>query len=145
MKMIKWLTEEQVAKAAGRGRKAALLCSIKHWEQLSTASKSQISKLPPANIRNKYCALCMKCCYIGQVYACRACGLNCLQASAKRNGIWYRASCAFDSYQEHPCEQGWMTWKRVSKAILRRIIKLYEKEYGLYKQRQSKPIRKGQK
>ena len=134
MKKIKWLTEKQVKKAAMRGRKAALLCSIKHWEQLSSANKEQIMDVPDNHTHCNFCALCIKYDFIQfSSIVCSDCGLHCLRGRGTKSGIWCRASDTFGDYQEFQIAPDWIKWKRTSKALLRRIIKLYEREYGAYK------------
>lgn len=134
MQTGKWLTEKQVKKAAAHGRKAALLCSIKHWEQLSSANKEQILALAFDHICSEFCALCLRYDFIKRSWsACAHCGLHCVEIRGTQPGMWQKAKRAFDSYREHYCSQGWAKWKRASKALLYRIIKLYEKEYGEYK------------
>lgn len=134
MKKIRWLTAEQVERAAVRGRKAALLCSIKHWEQLSSASKEQILNIPHDYLCREFCALCTRYDYnIADSLACASCKLNCLNTGGIRRGSWYKASYAHSSYLKHRCLWDWAEWKWASKALLRRVIKLYEKEYGVYK------------
>lgn len=136
MKKIKWLTEKQVQKAAERGRKAALLCSIKHWEQLSSADKKQILGLPQNYLTCDFCTLCTKYkfSYI-DFFACLDCGLYCLVEFRHRPAMWYKAANAFTNYRSYKDTLDWINWKRASKMLLRKIIRLYESEYGTYKRR----------
>ena len=131
---IKWLTEKQVQRAAKRGRKAALLCSIKHWEQLSSANTEQIKALFNSYyLTCTFCALCTRYNFTGRTRnACGNCKLFCLGKLPDFGGAWYKASDAFDSYETFRICRAWTRWKRASKALLRRIIKLYESEYGEY-------------
>lgn len=130
---IKWLTKKQVQRAALRGRKAAILCSIKHWEQLSSADQKQVQGLDDASICCGHCALCTKYDFIGRGHgACGDCKLHCLVKSGGIPGFWSKASGAFDNVKEFADSKSWARWKRASKAVLRKIIKLYESEYGEY-------------
>ena len=132
MKKIKWLTEEQVQRAARRGRKAALLCSIKHWEQLSSADREQVRDRGSFYVLCNYCALCTRYDFGNKSFtACNDCKLHCLTQQGRQGSPWGRALDAFDLVDD--CDsRSWRTWKRTSKALLRRIIKLYESEYGEY-------------
>lgn len=59
---MRWLTLQQVERAAKRGPKAALKCSMKHWEQDATATfeemkdYSEIQDNDPGS--GAFCALC---------------------------------------------------------------------------------------
>ena len=119
---MRWITKEEVRKAARVGRREALLCSIRHWVQLTVATPDQLQyakKKTGCNIiRAGYCALCTRY-NLDQRHtqACKSCRLNCLPLWHKAIGAWNRRN-------------NWVTWYIVAGKVLEKLKKRYRKEYG---------------
>lgn len=59
---MKWLTRSQVKKEARKSAKAALNCSIKHWEQICSATKAECKEADEQGILFGcfICGLCVR-------------------------------------------------------------------------------------
>jgi len=73
---IKWLTIEEIEVEAEKGHNEALLCSIKHWEQIKAAGaklywESSQFGVVLVTIGASFCALCRRY----QEYSCKGCPL----------------------------------------------------------------------
>lgn len=61
---MKWLTQKEVKAAAKKSKKAAIACSVLHWEQILTATKEELCDFYDNRsddlVRSPYCALCCR-------------------------------------------------------------------------------------
>lgn len=55
-----WLTQEEIKAAAKKSEKAAIACSVKHWEQILAATKWELQRADHAIMYGKNCALCIR-------------------------------------------------------------------------------------
>jgi len=124
---MRWITKEEVRKAARVGRREALLCSIRHWVQLTVATPDQLQYAKKKYssgiiggcniIRSGYCALCTRYNFDQRhTQACKSCRLDCLP-------LWRVASEAWN-------RRDWVVWYIVAGKVLEKLKKLYRKEYG---------------
>jgi len=82
---MKWITKEEVKKSASgknSSKRKALLCSIKHWQQLVDATLEDYKKYlhkktyneMKSIVKDEYCALCSR--YYDDTNYCKSCPLT---------------------------------------------------------------------
>ena len=122
---MRWITKEEVKKAAQAGRREAILCSIRHWVQHKVATPAQLRYAKKKYggvggcdiIRSGHCALCTRYKLNWQhSRACKSCRLNC-------SPMWDRAYQALS-------RRDWVAWYIAAGKVLEKLKRLYRKEYG---------------
>lgn len=99
---MKWLTQKEVKEAGKKSKKAAIRCSIEHWQQIVDATWEELEKkiqlgggvASSSLVHVPYCALCQRYYKRG---TCRLCPLA-LAMGHKCNdtgSLWRRASRRF--------------------------------------------------
>lgn len=95
---MKWLTQKEIKAAAEKSKKAAIACSVLHWEQVLTATKEELLdflvKKSESLIRWQYCALCVRC-----KNNCKPCPMPSEKVCRRSGSVWVRASRAFVALQ----------------------------------------------
>jgi len=131
---IRWLTRDQVEAAAYKSTRAALLCSIRHWEQLHQATPKQLTRALNdclVEVYSKGCALCHRFGALAFNVTCQwgdeVCpvavryGRRCTPGS---NGMWryFAAKDALDDWQDAPYTQ--------TAAVVKAKFSLWQEESG---------------
>ena len=112
---MKWLTLEQVAKAANRGPKTALKCSQEHWLQMSTATQAEMKAFIEADDCNTppwgpdYCALCQR--YRYEDNACDNCPLCVVGNHCGRESLYEVATDHLLEWTKTHDRKAWQRWK----------------------------------
>ena len=83
---MNWLTRKEVDAAAKKSKKAAIACSVLHWEQILSATKKDFRRLSNEihPMSGLLCALCVR-----HEYNCAVCSLG-RDHSCKQGGSLYR-------------------------------------------------------
>lgn len=127
----KWVGKEEAGRAARREKKAAMLCSWRHWDQLAKASPKEAKEISYFAMFAGYCALCI---YHkrGRVTHCGKCGLGCLVGGS----VWKIALSKWkvikDLLSREDVTEGnaaWIEWVKAAESMRDRIASLYVKTY----------------
>ena len=123
---IRWVTIKEVENAAKRGRKAALLCSIKHWRQNVEATAEEIEKAPLGSLSGNLCALCHKY----DESNCIGCPLAEYTGKTCNNSgsLYWQAWIAWSRYDSKQAAYTW--WIKASERVLKALEGAYASLYG---------------
>ncbi len=97
--MTEYLTPQDVIKAAKESEKAAIICSIKHWEQIVEAPREDLKQCP---MGSSLCALCVRaedCCGDCPLKNCLTVGSNYDEASHARYDL-QEGTITIDEFHE---------------------------------------------
>lgn len=124
---MKWLTDKQVMAAANKGHIEAIRCSLRHWNQLLSATKAELRlalKRDNNPIHGELCALCRR--YFEGGYdalkSTSTCGLCPLRPHGKSRGcgdssLWDRANNALGEWEFNKTNPDWRVWQEAAKAM----------------------------
>jgi hypothetical protein len=122
---MKFLTKKEVSIAAKKSAKAALKCTIRHWEELSTCTETQLrGKMNTLNdvydIKSScYCALCIR-----YNIACSKCIIVKRGHRSCPRGTWHEPSVAFHKWQSYG--KPFSAFQKAAKKMLK-LLKSLEK------------------
>lgn len=92
---MKWLTQKEIKAAAKKSEKAAIACSVLHWEQILTATKRDFHEPSAGTVYSIDCALCIRHMKHGRTQCC-LCSLGKIKLC--RDDTWQNARGAMDEY-----------------------------------------------
>lgn len=127
-KPIRWLTQVAIIKASEKSSQAALECSVKHWEQLVAANRTQLKEAEnhaKTSVFSGFCALCQR--YVD--CKCEKCPVCLAGAKCKySHGPWGDAARAYDGWMNAEGTSGglsafaeWRHWAKKMLAFLRSL------------------------
>jgi len=123
---IKWLTIREIRAAAKESGRAALECSIKHWNQLVRATATELLRPGAARPEQDSCALCER---YGLEDDCRACPV------CKKFGVRCGDSLGHSLWRYENAYLAWMgrmnnfpLWREESRAVLKGLKSLRPKK-----------------
>ena len=120
---MKWLSKQYINDEARKGRKEALLCSRKHWEQLCSATQRELKEAPESIAYGMYCAMCHR--YSGNDVCYSPCVLRCMS-----NNRWADAHSAFTNFEAKKCYSNFCIWRKYARIMLGWINHTIERLYG---------------
>lgn len=123
---MKWLTKDQIEKAAEKGTKTALLNCKKHWEQMIAATKKDFEAFN-GDVKDldiaAYCALCKKYYNWG---TCDECPLKC-----RDDRLWNSVDDDFNTMiNSDYSDISMKTFREQARKLLAKINETIKKLYG---------------
>jgi hypothetical protein len=130
---MKWLTKKSVVTAARRSHKAAVECSLKHWNQLYRATQDEIVDALSSEsdlLFAPFCALCTRYLDKNSGVCNKQCPLSLedKDMGCGRKSLWEKATdtlCEWWGYRL--CVSGnknlWKLWKQYAKEMRDKLEK----------------------